>query len=340
MTMENNDSTPDIDVDLLEDFENELAKEEQSKKRKMTVIAVGLFVGIGIALSFADIDWSEFTTVEPPTVVKALEPQKVYEEKPVPIKTVATPEPVEKKQKAENLEAEIAKLQEKNMIEEDLKAPGVLKAEKVPEPAPPTQEPVSAQKKDPTLVPAPVVAPVEEEKPAPTKKPVVAKEPVVVKESSSFTGTFSVQVVATTDAVRALEVRDKLNKQGYYAWISTGRVKKSLFKVESGSFKSIRDAASLSRRLSIAGFRSRTAYKNGKKMVTLELGMFENDQHAKDLSNRLAAQGFESTIETIDTPIELYIVREGKYKSIEEARSADKRLTKTGYRPLGVNRVN
>ncbi len=344
MVTENGDDMPDIDIDLLEDFENEIATEEKARKRKRTIIIAGLVVGIATALSMANIDWSEFTSTGPEPVATVEIKKTPSVEKPLPVKKVSKPAPVKapEETKTENIEAEIAKLQEKNMIADDFKAPGMLTDEKQPAP-----------EKEVVSTPEPEVPTKVEKTPAAAKEPVVEQkvelektvsppekaEPIDIPEPSLGSGTFSVQVVATTDAVRALETRDKLNKQGFYAWISTGRVKKSLFKVEAGLFKSIREASPLLRKLASAGFKSRIAYKNGKKNVTLELGVFENERYAKSLGEQLGAKGFEVRIETIDKPIELYIVREGKYKSTKEAGEADKRLTKTGYRTLGVNRV-
>lgn len=341
MVTENGGDTPDIDIDLLEDFENEIATEDKARKRKRTIVIAGLLVGVVTALSMADIDWSEFTSTgsEPVATVEIKKTSPA--EKPVPVKKVAEPADIEvsKKTEPENIEAEIAKLQEKNMIADDFKAPGMLTDEKQPAP-----------EENVVVAPEPEVVKEVEKTPAVAKEPEVTQkavapeviqktEPIDIPKPSLGTGTFSVQVVATTDAVRALEIRDKLNKQGFYAWISTGRVKKSLFKVEAGLFKSIREASPLLRKLSSAGFKSRIAYKNDKKNVTLELGVFENERHAKSLGEQLGAKGFEIHIETIDKPIELYIVREGKYKSTKEADEANRRLIKTGYRTLGVNRV-
>ena len=97
----------DVDGELLQDFERELEAEEKARKRKLAYVAVGLALGLALAVALAGPWNGERAGVAVKTPVKEAEKTA-----PAPVK--------------EDMDSQLAKLQEQNLIDEDFKAPGAL----------------------------------------------------------------------------------------------------------------------------------------------------------------------------------------------------------------------
>jgi len=336
-----------VDNDLLEDFEAELADEYQADKKKRNLIFIGIAAGIIIALVLTS-KTPEPTHVE--EITATVEPEK---EKPQ-----ETP-----RERPQDIETQIAKLQEQNKIDEDFKAPGALMENKPLEPAKTVEEPVKptpvtveqatgqtpeqdnkepergAQetRPEPTQTEAASASDAERQKPEPEPQPVQTAAPSPSPEPVG-SGAFSVQTLATTDAVRALAFRDSLMKKGYDSWISMGKARQELYRVDVGEFKSIRASSGMSARLGEAGFTTRVKYRANGSGVTLVAGTFSVRASAERLSRRITSAGFPSRITVTKTPVSLYKVRIGKYKTREEAERAMASLNNAGIKTLGITR--
>ncbi len=338
-----------VDNELLEDFEAELADEYHASKKKRNLIFIGIAAGIIIALVLTS-ENPEPTHVE--EITATVEPGK---EKPR-----ETP-----REEPQDIETQIAKLQEQNQIDEDFKAPGALMEDKPLEPAKTIEEPAKPtpvtveqaagqtpedDKKEPEQVeretgPEPEPAPAKATPTSDTarQKPESAAQSVRAVESSpspetAGTGAFSVQTLATTDAIRALAFRDSLMKKGYDSWISMGKARQELYRVDVGEFKSIRDSSGMSASLGEAGFTTRVKYRDNGSGVTLVAGTFSVRASAEKLHRRIKSAGFPSRITVTKTPVSLYKVRIGKYKTRKEAEQAMASFNNAGIRTLGITR--
>ncbi|VAX19522.1 hypothetical protein MNBD_NITROSPINAE04-2468 [hydrothermal vent metagenome] len=331
------------DDNLLEDFELEMREEDRIRKKKRNLVIGGILAGA--------ILWFFLSSGGP----------DVTEDQQTP--KPASVEP--KEAKPDDIDAQIAKLNEQNQIEEDFKAPGALMentpmepatADIKPEPQPKEEiEPVKQEAEteakteesgaeDKTVTKDTTAPPQLEAEPEPAVKPqdaVTGEAPektatAVAPEKPEKPNPYAVQVSATMDAQTALKLRDLLLKKGFDSWIFMGKSKQRIYRVESEEFKSIQKAATLSAALAQAGFSNRTSYvKNGSR-VTLITGMFEDKKRAERLNKRILSAGFRSKITTSPDVQTLYIVRVGKFKAVEEARKAKEALGRAGFDSLGI----
>ncbi len=321
--------------ELLATFEKEIEEEQNAGKKKRYLILGGLFAGVLVAgFISGNMERSPATVTTPEQVVT--------EE--------VTGDAFSKKQTPEDVDAELAQLQEQNLIGEDFKAPGALTRDK---------EDTSSQTEKPDTVQAPVkkVEPVEkEETPVqtalvnpPDESPSAAiaenrveapvadtKRPETEDTKKTTNRRYSVQAMATTDSARALKRRDDLLRRGFDAWIYMGKVKRSLYKVEVGNFGAIKDASMLSKLLFDVGYSNKVAYINNGARITLDMGTFQDRRGAEKLTEKIVADGFPAKVKSAHAPTELYLVRIGRFGSIPEAEKENKRLQESGYDSLGV----
>lgn len=353
----------EFDENLLEDFENELAEEESSRKRKLFAIIGGLMVGAVVTLIVVGTGTKEEVVSEPVTQpqteiaetsvqpepektenVAAREkemPQEISAPQPAtsetvikePVKeetekeVVEANEPVDAK---EDIESQIAKLQEENLIGQDVDAPGMLpddqQASAGAAPAKPDEsdQPIEPAKEN-TIKPTAEQVTASPKPDKPTE--VITKKP---------THTYSIHVLSTTDLSKARAARSDLLQRGYDSWILTGKIMQDVFRVQSGKFKSVREASRLLGLLANDGFHSRTSYLKGGAGVTIEVGVFSSRSQAEKLVRKLKASGYESKIEESETPINLYHLRLGKYKSNAAANRVNRKIIDLGYQPLKI----
>lgn len=363
--MNEDDKYEDLDDELLEDFEKELEIENKAHKKKRILIGVGAVVGLALALYLsgggtpAAVDTA--ANVPAPAAPKPAAPSP---KAPEPVAQVpAEPEvkPVETvRESEENLEQQIAALQEHNMINEDFQAPGALMDEgpaqdtgaQAPEPkderAAETAEDDTPKEKE--LTPA-QTAPQAQSAPAePAEKetvtamvkapkapaPAPASKPEAAQKAES--DPYSVEVHAGLDAVAALALRDRLVDKGFDAWISIGKVKKTVYRVEAGKFKSIRQASGLSAKMAESGFETRAAYVDNGKVATLIAGTFQDRSAAENLQSRIRSAGFSPEVRQKSDSISLYHVRVGRFKSRDEASGAMQSVKAAGFPARGVIR--
>jgi len=331
---------------LLEDFEIEMKEEDRIRKKKRNLVIGGILAGAALWF-FLSSGGPDVTEDQQTTKPASVEPKKT---------------------RPDDIDAQIARLNEQNQIDEDFKAPGSLmentpmepattdtKPEAQPEEevAPVKQEAETGVKaeepgaEDKTVTKDTMASPQPEVEPEPTAKPEdaegagtgVAPEKtatVIAPEKPEKPAPYTVQVSATMDAQMALKLRDLLLKKGFDSWIFMGKSKQRIYKVVSEEFKSIQKAATLSAALAQAGFANRTSYvKNGSR-VTLITGMFEDKKWAEKLNKRILSAGFRSKITTSPDVQTLYIVRVGKFKAVEEARKAKGALVRAGFATLGI----
>ena len=363
----------DVDGELLQDFERELEAEEKARKRRLAYVAVGLALGLALAVALAGPWNGEQAGVAVKTPVKEAEKTA-----PAPVK--------------EDMDSQLAKLQEQNLIDEDFKAPGALIEDESMTPEEPekdspavdepsddeeipitekkistapeegtteteaaqsggrdSSEPAQPQEQE-TIEKAPPAKAVAEFKPSTeSRETKTSKERgkapsasgAIESETQKTEGKwepFSVQVMATSDGVKAIELRDELMAKGFDAWISTGKVKKRLYRVESGEFKSIREASSLSGALGEAGFASRIAHIKNKSRVTLVVGAFGDRAAAKRLAARVKSARLPARVEDRSGLTDFFIVRVGKYRTRDEADRKAESVKKAGYEVMGVVR--
>lgn len=361
----NGEEYSDIDAEILQDFEEELAAEDRARRKKMVFAAAGLFIGV-VAVALLAGRWGGGPAVETQVVE--------------PMATGAEPTP------EESLEAQIAALAEENRIDEDFRAPGALMngeplepaEEAVAEPESMDEQVAAAVEGEPepreegeTRTPEPEPAAEENvkettaitsEPPKPSPQPsqappaeedvrVAALPPSGTPEMEALEeierirdrqtrrkgAPYSVMVTATTDAVGALRLRDDLRRRGFDSWISIGKARKSVYRVELGKFGSIREAAGLSGALAEAGFPTRTSYVEGGR-VTLVAGAYERESLARSLAERIRSRGFNPAVAHRSGPFDLYIVRVGEYGSRAEAENTEEAMRRAGYTPRGVGR--
>lgn len=332
--MKDDNEFNDIDTGDLEEFESELAKENQSRRKKRLLIAGGVALGLALALFFAT--GGEESPAPPPAA-----PVKPTQTKPTAI------------------EEQIAELQAQNQIDEDHEVPGAI-AEAAPagEPSPAQEKPVptatapsaappapvEAAASKPSLPPAPEpVKPAEPEKLAPPApepaKPVEAAKPsppptpAVKKEK----GPFSVQMSANLESDKAFELRDRLAASGHQSWMSAIKTRRELTRVEVGEFNSIKEAAPMSARLAQLGHATNAAHlANGK--VTLVAGSFHSADNAQKLFAELEALGFPVKAARRAEEQPMYVVKVGRYPTRDAAARAEAELRANGYPTLGVVR--
>lgn len=290
----------DIDKDKLDEFERELAEESKKKKNKLYLLAGGIAVCAALLLFFSG--WLDQKEPSKPQA-----PVKASQDKAPDAKT-----PEEKPQTAQ-ADPEMEAVQKKNIVEEDSKAPG---AELETEPSP---------AKDDAAKPA-------EETKAEKSKP--SAEPKTAQAPAKKPAGFVLQAVATSDAARALSVRDDLAGKGYKSWISIGKAKESVFVVEVGEFASIKDSAPQKEKLEKAGFEPRVAQSGGK--TSLVAGVFQDKAGADAMAERVKAVGFAPKVTNRKEPSDLYLVRVGPYVSADEAKKAGDAIKMAGYAPVSV----
>ncbi len=331
---------------LLEDFEVEMREEDRIRKKKRNLVIGGILAGAAL--------WFFLSSGGPDVT----EDQQTT--KPASVESEET--------RPDDIDAQIARLNEQNRIDEDFKAPGSLmentpmepstadtkpEAQPAGEIAPVKQEAETEVKakepgaEDKTVTKDTIASPQQEVEPEPTAKPEDAEGAgtggapektaiAIAPETPEKSNPYTVQVSATMDAQTALKLRDLLLKKGFDSWIFMGKSKQRIYRVESEEFKSIQKAATLSAALAQAGFANRTAYVKDGSRVTLITGMFEDKKRAQKLNKRILSAGFRSSITTNPDVQTLYIVRVGKFKAVEEARKAKKALVRAGFATLGI----
>jgi cell division protein FtsN len=229
---------------------------------------------------------------------------------PAPVKATAGKAPAAKapdeKPQAAKVDAEMEAAQKNNIVEGDTKAPGAVAEAK----------------------------PSEEKDQKAAGKPVTSAETKAGHAPAKAPAGFVLQAVATSDAERALSVRDDLAAKGYKSWISIGKVKESVFVVEAGEFASIKDSAPLKEKLEKAGFETRLAQSGAK--VSLVAGLFQDKAGADAVAERLKSAGFSPKVINRKEPSDLYLVRVGPYHSADEAKKAGDAIKTAGYFPVSV----
>ncbi|VAX18950.1 hypothetical protein MNBD_NITROSPINAE03-441 [hydrothermal vent metagenome] len=331
---------------LLEDFELEMREEERIRKKKRNLVIGGIVAGaiLWFFLSSGGPDVTENQQTAKSASVES------------------------KETKPDDIDTQIAKLNEQNRIDEDFKAPGALMentpmepavTETKPEPQPqeeitPVKQEAEAEVKteesgaeDKTVAKDTTASTQPEVEPEPVPEPEDAQDAktgeapekiatAIAPEKPEKSNPYTVQVSATMDSQTALKLRDLLLKKGFDSWIFMGKSKQRIYKVESEEFKSIQKASALSAALAQAGFANRTSYvKNGSR-VTLITGMFADKKWAERLNKRILSAGFRSKITTSPDVQTLYIVRVGKFKAVEGARTAKEALGRAGFAALGI----
>ncbi len=362
----------EFDENLLEDFENELAEEESSRKRKLFAIIGGLMVGAVVTLIVVGTGTKEEVISEPVTqpqsemteTTTSPEPEKTEDvaarEKETSQEIAApqeatdetvTKEPVKEEAEKEvaeviepvdakeDIESQIAKLQEGNLIGKDVDAPGMISENQLVSAGADAVKPdESAQPIEPAK--ENTIEPTAEQQNAPVKTEQVTASPKPDKPTEVIAKkpihTYSIHVLSTTDLSKARAARSDLLQRGYDSGILTGKIMQDVFRVQSGKFKSVREASRLLGLLANDGFHSRTSYLKGGAGVTIEVGVFSSRSQAEKLVRKLKASGYESKIEESETPINLYHLRLGKYKSNAAANRVNRKMIDLGYQPLKI----
>ena len=316
------------EYELLESLENEEKKSNRSSKSKIITIVGGLLLGAVAVFLFSDKAVEAPPPATPP-VTKNVLPKIPPPETGQKNVATATPEVTKKKSKPESVDERLAKLQQQNLIGEDLSAPGAIGENS----SKATGEENKSSSKT-TVV---------------TKKhEEVSAKPQLVKASTQSKpvtptgkGPYAIKVMATPSAVQALDRRDKLEALGYKAQITKkGRVIQSLYSVETESFNSIGAAARQSQHFAHAGFQSKIAYVGERKKVVLSLGSFTNRGSAEKMADRASKAGFKIKVKQRSEPQDLYLVKVGEYKTKLEADQAVASLHRHGFSAIGVDTSN
>lgn len=321
---------------LLDDFESEMMEEDRLRVKRRKLVIGGILAGAALwfFLSSGGDDLPENQQEAKPAVTESEEARQ------------------------DDIDIQIARLNEQNRIDEDFKAPGSLMENRPMEPAIADTKPEAEQPEE--ITPAEKEAEIDgetkesgvEEKTA-TEEITASTEPaeekatqaeeapekiatLILSKKPEKTDPYTVQVSATMDALAALEQRDQLLKKGFDSWIFMGKSKQLIYRVESGEFKSIQEASTLSAGLAQAGFVNRTTYIKKGSRVTLVTGSSEDKKKASRLNKRLSSAGFPSRITTSPDVQTLYIVRVGKFKALQEARNAKTALGRAGIATLGI----
>lgn len=330
--------------DLYEDLDKSLDQNRAKSRKIKAMILVGVVVGLGMAhyFSYIQLPLDKLMSIPAPAPAPAPAPKVKVAPKPEPPKVEQTalpqepdsPPAQEEAISPEQVDERLAALNKMNLIEEDISshkeqtAPPVVKVQPSQTNKPDAEEPPKA----PAIQPDNPPAPAEGNK---GKAESSASPPDINKEESD---TYAVQVVATTDAMSALEIRDKLAAQGRQPWIATSTTPHSSYRVEVGVFGTIKEAASLSVTMAEAGFENRAAYLSGGKMVTLVIGSFANREDGARLALKAKTAGFEAKVRLRSETKNLYMVRVGKYKSHKEAQDAMNAIRKSGFHPEGITK--
>ncbi|MDH4185179.1 MAG: SPOR domain-containing protein [Nitrospinota bacterium] len=299
--------------------------------KKGVIILGGVAVGLAMALYFSQ---TSPPSNAPPVTVKRVSPAPAQDAAPAPDAQASAAQTSPEELDPGHVERRLAALSKENLIAEDLTASGVKIDEPAPPMAPPTPPPAS---------PEPQTSPT----PKPPQSPQItepAPAPVAPPQKKSAQGAkplrqerpYTVQIISTTDALKALEVRDRLAAAGYSPWIATGSAQDDSYRVEVGVYNSIKDAAPISARLADAGYPNRAAYLAGGKMVTLVAGVFSRQDDARGLDKRIKSSGFDSRIRLRSDSKSLYMVRVGKFEAEDDAREMMISIRKSGFNPTGI----
>ena len=318
------------EYELLESLENEDKDSRRSSKSKISIIIGGLLLGALAVFLLSDNQVKAPLLPTPKTgkVLPKIAPPEAEPKK----EGNADQEVAKKEKKPESVDERLAKLQQQNLIGEDLAAPGTI-GENAPnatgdEPKP---QATATTKKQEEVSPKPLLVKAETRpKSAGGAKPV----------ASAGKGPYAIKVIATPNAVQALDRRDKLEALGYKAKITKkGKVRQNLYMVESGSFDSVRSAARQSQRFANSGFQSKVSYVGEKKKVVLSLGSFSNRDTAEKLADRAYKAGFRVKVKKRSEPQDLYLVRVGAYQTKSEAEKAIAQLRRHGFSSIGVDKL-
>ncbi|MDH5509026.1 MAG: SPOR domain-containing protein [Nitrospinota bacterium] len=354
------DNIPRVpDDDLYEDLDRSLAQNRARSRKRKSLIVGGVLVGLGMAYYFSYVQPLQETSLlqpAPAPVVKTAPPEierpaaeqsATDDQAAVADAAVAdqaeAEEPAGQTQQTEastdevldprQVDERLAALNKMNLIKEDMSATN-------PKPSPPPVRRLDVSSRENPDGATPVESvPVEEPSPAaevkiPESSPSADPSPVEEPEGALYT----VQVIATVDALVALETRDKLAEKGHKPWIATSPAKQRAYRVEVGVFKTIREAASLSARLGSAGFQNRAAYLSGGNMVTLVLGSFQKEVEGERLAKKASAAGFDARVRLRSDTKNMYMVRVGKFKTRQEAQDAMVEVRKAGFHPEGITK--
>ena len=315
------------EYELLESLENEEKKSNRSSKSKIITIVGGLLLGAVAVFLFSD----KAVEAPPPTTPKAGNslpniPSPETEKNNV---ATATPEVTKKESKPESVDERLAKLQQQNLIGEDLSAPGAIGE---------NTSKANVEENESSLKTTAVTKKHKEVSP----KPRLVKANTQSKPGTpTGKGSYAIKVMATPSAVQALDRRDKLEALGYKAQITKkGRVRQSLYSAETESFNSIGAAARQSQHFAHAGFQSKIAYVGKRKKVVLSLGSFTNRGSAEKMADRASKAGFKVKVKLRSEPQDLYLVKVGEYKTKLEAEQAVASLHRHGFSAIGVDTSN
>ena len=365
----------DIDSELLKDFEDELASEDKARRKKFYFMLGGLALGVVLVLVIAgqlndkSANPPQASNVEKAPSAKGddldsqlaeLNKKNLIDEDFKAPGALVKDEPMEPSVEGQGEEKAASAAEEaKEPTPSEAEPAPTATVENVPE-AVQTEETVSEAEKSfesATAIleeePAATTAPSEEAGEMEAKEPVAGSEPVKLAAIAPSARTthkspkpmvekkdapFSVQVIATSDAVEALDFRDKLSRRGFESWISMGKVKRNTYSVECGEFSSIKEAAPLSRQLAAAGFAPRTSYINNRTQVTLVVGLFDSQERSIALAERIKAAKLPVRVIRRDAPVDLYHVRVGKYTTLAEAKRSEESVRMAGFETRGVVR--
>jgi len=302
-------------------------------------VAVGLAMALYFSISSAPPPSQETKQAKPeakPPVAVPLPPPG-----PAPAKEEAKPatppgaaaqadSPAQETETSANHDAVTARLAElgkENKIMEDVGV-SVVEADAEsgePHPAEPAVKEPQARAKEPVKTAS-----------ARVKAPAKGKKPKKTAPSQEA-GKYTVQMISTADALKALETRDRLASAGYQPWIATGTANINVFRVEVGVFGSIKEAAGFSARMAAAGFPNRPAYLAGGSRVTLALGTFTTEDDAARLTRKATSAGYDARLRRVSDTKKLYMVRVGRYQTKGEAHDAMVSIRKGGFIPMGVS---
>ncbi|MBI4667328.1 MAG: SPOR domain-containing protein [Nitrospinae bacterium] len=146
---------------------------------------------------------------------------------------------------------------------------------------------------------------------------------------------FAVQVAGASDVAWALALKDDLSAKGFNSWISIGKLEGKIYSVETGDFKTGKEAEQAKAALEKAGFEPKIT-KQGNEGLIITAGVFTSQSAASDIAARLKGAGFDPRTIQRDGGADIYIVRVGRYESREEASKAAEKLKTSGHAPIGI----
>jgi cell division protein FtsN len=318
-------------------------REEAGPRKKKILLAGGVAVGLAMAFYFSI---SNDNTPPKPTAPRVKQTARPPEPSAPPSAPLATPapektppaqpdqtnkaslspsqpaSPAETAQPAETVSQEeavarLTELNKENLIQEDINASKMESARVIPGKKKSSSGSGKLKNQSPPAEP----------------RKATAQAP---RRETGGSGVYTVQMIATTDALKALETRDRLAAAGHKPWIANGSSNVDTYRVEVGIYGSIREAAPHSAKMAAEGFANRPAYLAGGARVTLALGVFAEEAEAQKLTSRAKAAGLDARMRRQADAKSLYMVRVGKFKTKNEAHDAMVDIRKSGFNPMGI----